>query len=170
VGIIKELKYEVPQPNAAQRAMWHISSSRAGSWFFARTLPHVDRLALQLSRGRVTLAGLTSGVPVLTITTTGVRSGLRRTTPLLGVPFGDDIAIIGTHFGQSGTPGWYYNLRAEPRVEVTFHGTSVTATAREADASESSVIWEQARKIYAGYEMYARRIKDRRIRIMVLST
>jgi len=52
-----------------------------------------------MSRGQVTLAGLTAGIPVLTITTAGARSGRRRTTPLLGVPFGGDIAIIGGHFG-----------------------------------------------------------------------
>jgi hypothetical protein len=37
---------------------------------------------------------------------------VRRTTPLLGVPIGGDIAIIGTNFGQPGKPGWHYNLRA----------------------------------------------------------
>ena len=170
VGIIQALKYEVPRPNAVQRAMWHISSSRAGSWLFARTLHHVDKLVLRLSQGKITMPGLVTGLPVLTITTTGVRTGLRRTTPLVGVPFGDDIAVIGTHFGQTATPGWYYNLRAEPNLEVTYHNKSVAAAAREADDNEWPVIWAQARNIYAGYEIYARRVKDRRIHIMILST
>lgn len=150
--------------------MWRISSSRAGAWLFARSLHHVDRFLLRLSGGQVTLAGVTAGIPVLTITMTGARTGQRRTTPLLGVPFGDDIAVIGTRFGQQGTPGWYYNLRAGPRVEVVYRNRSVTAVAREADGAEWQAIWAQARKIYAGYEAYARRIKDRKIHIMVLST
>lgn len=125
---------------------------------------------MRVSHGKVTLAGLTAGIPVLTITTIGVRTGQRRRTPLLGVPFGDDIAVIGTRFGQTGTPGWYYNLRAEPSLEVGYRDRTVSAFAREAADDEWQLIWDKARKIYAGYEAYARRIGDRKIRIMVLST
>jgi deazaflavin-dependent oxidoreductase (nitroreductase family) len=73
----------------------------------------------------------------------------------MGVPFGGDIAIIGAHFGQPDTPGWYHNLRAQPRTEVTYGNRTVSATAREADADERRAILAQARKIYAGYEAYA---------------
>lgn len=149
--------------------MWHISSSRPGAWLFARSIHHVDKFALRMSGGQATLAGLTAGIPVLTVTTTGARSGQPRTTPLLGVPFGDDIAVIGTHFGQPGTPGWYYNLRARPRAEITYRNRSVTATAREASDEEWPAIWSAARKIYGGYEAYARRITDRKIHIMILT-
>ncbi|MGO8884889.1 MAG: nitroreductase/quinone reductase family protein [Streptosporangiaceae bacterium] len=170
MGIIQELAYEIPAPSAAQRAMWHISASAPGAWLFAKSLHHVDNFARRVSNARVTLAGITAGIPVLTITTTGARTGQRHTTPLLGVPAGDDIAVIGTRFGQPGTPGWYYSLRAHPRAEVAYRDTTVTAAAREADGEEWQAIWTQARKIYAGYEAYARRIKDRKIHIMVLST
>lgn len=170
VGIIQALGYQVPRPNTAQRAAWAVSSSRPGSWLFARSLHHVDKALLAVSRGRLTSAGLLAGIPVLTVTTTGARTGARRTVPLLGVPYGDDIAIIGTRFGQPGTPGWYYNLCADPRAEVAYRDTSVSARAREARDDERPVIWDAARKIYAGYEAYARRITGRTIRIMVLST
>ena len=169
MGLVQMLDYRLPAPGAVQRAMWRISSSRPGAWLFAKSMPQVDKLVLRMSRGQVTLAGVAAGIPVLTITTTGARSGLRRTTPLLGVPFGGDIAIIGTNFGQPGTPGWYYNLRAKPRAEVTYQNRSVIATAREADAEERQAILGQARKIYSGYEAYARRITDREIPIMILS-
>lgn len=169
MGIIEQLGYQVPQPNAAQRAMWAISSSRPGSWVFARSLHHIDKAVLGASRGRLTSAGLLAGIPVLTITTTGARTGTLRTVPLLGVPYGDDIAVLGTRFGQPGTPGWYYNLRAHPSAEISYQHKSVTATAREAGEDERQVIWDAARKIYAGYEAYARRITGRKIRIMILT-
>ncbi len=151
MGLVQVLDYKVPAPGAVQRAMWHLTSSRPGAWLFARSMPRAGKLVLRMSRGRVTLAGAAAGIPVLTITTTGARSGLRRTTPLPGVPFGGDIAIIGTNFGQPGTPGWYYNLRARPRAEVTYRNKSVTAAAREAGADERQAILGQARKIYSGY-------------------
>ncbi|HEY2639478.1 MAG TPA: nitroreductase family deazaflavin-dependent oxidoreductase [Streptosporangiaceae bacterium] len=170
MGIIQALGYEVPRPNAAQRAMWHVSASRLGSWIFARTLPKADRFLLWASRGRITVPGVAAGIPVLTITTVGARTGLPRTTPLIGIPYGEDIAVIGTRFGQHGTPGWFYNLRSDPRLQVAFRDNSVQAIAREADAEEWNPIWTTARGIYAGYEAYARRIQDRQIRIMVLSS
>ncbi|MGE5293153.1 MAG: nitroreductase/quinone reductase family protein [Micromonosporaceae bacterium] len=170
MGLVQALEYEVPEPNAAQRAVWRVSSSRPGAWLFAKSAHHIDRFLLRLSRGQVTLARMVAGIPVITVVTTGARTGQSRTTPLLGVPFGDDIAVIGTRFGQKGTPGWYYNIRAAPTVEVAYRNKSVTAVASEAEGAQWQAIWEQARKLYGGYEAYARRIRDRQIHIMVLST
>lgn len=169
MGIIQALHYEVPRPNALQRGVWVISASRPGSWLFARSLHHIDKAVLAVSRGRLTSAGPLAGIPVLTVTSTGARTGALRTMPLLGVPYGDDIAILGTHFGQPSMPGWYYNLRANPTAEVSYRDTSLTARAREASEEERPVIWDLARKIYAGYEAYGRRITGRKIPIMVLS-
>ena len=169
VGLIQALAYEVPGPNAAQRAMWHVSSSRPGAWLFAKSGPHLDRFLLRLSKGQVTLATLVAGIPVITIVTTGARTGRTRSTPLLGVPFAGDLAVIGTRFGQKGTPGWYYNLRADPAIQVIYQDKSTAAVAREVQGDERQAIWERARQIYGGYDAYARRIKDRQIHIMLLS-
>lgn len=168
MGIIQALGYRVRKPSAIQVAMQHVASTRPGAWFFARTLDHIDMVLLRLSRGQVTIPEVVAGIPVLTVTTTGARSGQRRSAPLLGVPAGDDIAVIGTSFGQPRTPGWYHNMRADPQVEVTYRGKTVKAIAREAGEQESQAIWDEARKIYVGYEAYARRIKSRPIHIMVL--
>jgi deazaflavin-dependent oxidoreductase (nitroreductase family) len=108
-----------PAPNAVQRAIWPISSSRPRAWLLARSLPQIDKLERRITRGQMTLTGATGGIPVLTITTTGTRSGRRRTAPLDGLPFADGIAIIGAYFGQLGTPGWYYNLRARLKWYIT---------------------------------------------------
>ena len=140
MGLVQELAYEVPQPNGFQRAMWRITSSRPGAWFFARVSHHIDLFVLKVSRGRWTLARLVAGIPVITLVTTGTRTGQRRSTPLLGVPMGDDLAIIGTRFGQHGTPGWYFNLCKEPSAEVVYNDRAVAVTAREAEGAE----WQEA--------------------------
>jgi deazaflavin-dependent oxidoreductase (nitroreductase family) len=170
MGLIQALAYEVPGPDAAQRAMWHVSSSRPGAWLFARSGPHLDRFLLRLSNGQVTLATLVAGIAVITIVTTGARTGQARTTPLPGVPLAGDLAVIGTRFGQKGTPGWYHDLRADPAVQVICQGKSAAAGAREVHGDERQAIWGRARQIYAGDDAYARRIKDRQVHIMLLST
>jgi deazaflavin-dependent oxidoreductase (nitroreductase family) len=169
VGLVQDLGYELPKPNAAQRAMWKLTSSRPGAWVFARLQHHVDLFFLKVSKGRLTAARVLAGIPVITLVTVGAKSGQRRSSPLLGVPVGDDLAIIGTRFGQHGTPGWYYNLRKEPSAEVAYDDRIASVVAREVEGDEWQEAWNRARQLYSGYEAYSRRITDRRIHIMVLS-
>jgi len=143
MGLVQALKYEVPQPNAAQRALWHVSSSSPGAWLFAKSGPPVDTFLLRLSKGQVTLAKVVAGLPVITIVTTGARTGRTRTAHLLGIPFAGDLAVIGTRFGLKGTPGWYYNIRADPAMQVIYRNKKVAAVAREAQGEERQAIWEQ---------------------------
>jgi deazaflavin-dependent oxidoreductase (nitroreductase family) len=169
VGIVQSLGYSVPEPNAVQRAMCRVSSSRPGAWLFSRSMPSIDRALLRATRGGVALPRIAAGLPVMYVVTRGAKSGLRRVSPLLGIPHGDDLAVIGTQFGQPGTPGWYYNLRADPSGEVIYRDRSVHATAREALDDEREAIWARARLIYSGYDAYARRIGGRVVPIVVLT-
>ena len=98
-----------------------------------------------------------------------IPNGGRRVQAVIHRNFAGDLAVIGTRFGQKGTPGWYYNLRADPLIKVAYQGKSTAAVAREVQGDEWQAIWERARHIYGGYEAYARRIKGRPIRIMLLS-
>jgi deazaflavin-dependent oxidoreductase (nitroreductase family) len=168
MGVIDQLDYQIPEANRFQRLVWKVSSSRPGAWFFAKTLHHMDRLVLRLSRGRVTVPGVLAGIPVITLATTGARSGERREVPLLGVPSGDDMAVIGTRFGQTKTPAWYFNLVAEPRAEVVYRDRTASVVAREAKGDEREAVWARGCEIYAGYQAYARRIHGRPIHVMIL--
>ena len=51
---------------------------------------------------------------------------------------------------DEGTPGWYYNIRADPAIQVIYRDKKAEAVAREAQGEERQAIWEQARQIYAG--------------------
>lgn len=168
VGLIDQLGYRVSEANRFQRLVWKVSSSRPGAWLFAKTLHHIDRLVLWVSRERVTVPGVLAGLPVITLVTTGARTGQRREVPLVGVPSGDQIAVIGTRFGQPRTPGWYFNLRAEPRAELGYRGRTVPVVAREAEGDEREAVWTRGCEIYAGYQAYARRIDHRQIHVMIL--
>lgn len=131
-------------------------------------MPHVDRVLLRATSGRTALPTVAAGIPVLTLVSRGARSGMLRSTPLLGIPYGDDLALIGTRFGQPGTPDWYFNLRAHPDAEVTYRDERAAVTAREAEGDEWQAIWDRACRVYSGYAAYATRIHDRPIHIMVL--
>lgn len=168
MGLVSTLGYELSEANAVQRVVQRIAASAPGSWVFQRTLHPVDRLLFRLTSGRVTVPGLLAGLPVIMLTTTGAKSGLERTMPLVGVPHDDDLAVIGSNFGQRSTPGWVFNLRATPEATVSFGAESVRVTARPASDDETERVFERGAGFYGGFPQYRERAAHRDIQVFVL--
>src|SRR5262249_3895937 len=59
-----------------------------------------------------------TGLPVVIITNRGARSGRLRKTPLMRVEHDGSYAAIASQGGAPTHPLWYYNLRADPSVEL----------------------------------------------------
>ena len=83
--------------------MWHVSSSRPGA-VVRQVRAASGQVFLRLSNGQVTLATLVAGIPVVTVVTTGARTGRTRTTPLLGVPFQATLPSSGLTSGKRARP------------------------------------------------------------------
>ncbi len=148
-----------------------LAASRPGAWFFAPLLHHMDALALRLSRGRASVSGLLAGVPTVVLTSTGAKSGKARTLTLLRVddPDRPDVfGVIASNWGRAPHPGWYYNLRADPRAVCTIDGRTANYRAHEAGGAEYDRFWNAALALYGGYREYKQRIRTRVIPIMVL--
>ena len=168
MGTATELDYRHHRPNAAQRAMQAVGSSRPGAWTFAHLLPPLDRVLHRMTKGRTTLPAVLAGLPVIMVTTTGRRSRLPRTTPLISVPVGDDLALLGTNFGQPHTPAWVLNLEAGPQAAVEYRGHRCEVVARPATEAERAAVWAASSGVYGGYDKYRTRVTGREIRIFVL--
>jgi deazaflavin-dependent oxidoreductase (nitroreductase family) len=170
MGLHSRLGYERAEQNLVQRGVVALASTRAVSALSRKLLPSVDRFVLRVTNGRSTLTSVTSGLPVLWLTTVGARSGQKRTVPLLGFPVEDDLAILGTHFGSHTTPGWVHNLETTARAEVEYRGRKAQVEARPAEPAEASLVWVLAARVYPGYEQYAGRASHRVIRVFILET
>ncbi len=103
------------------------------------------------------------------VTTTGRRSGLERTTPLLGIPVDGTVALIGSNFGQAPTPAWVHNLEADPHARIAYRDRAVDVVARPATDEEADLAFEQAGAVYPGYSSYRQRAAHRRIRVFLLT-
>jgi deazaflavin-dependent oxidoreductase (nitroreductase family) len=156
------------QANGVQRLVRRFAASGPGAWFFARVLHHIDRPVHRLTRGRQTFASLLSGIPVVMLTTTGAKTGRRRTVPVLGIPTRGDVAIVASNFGQYRHPAWYHNLRAHPEADVVIDGAHRRVRAVEADEDRRAEIWSDGLRLYPGFSQYERRAAHRRISIFVL--
>lgn len=168
MGTQQELGYEVTKPNVAQRGVQVVASSRPGAWLFSYTLAPMDKLTHRATKGRFTVASVMTGLPVIMVTTTGAHSGQPRTTPLIGIPVGDELAVIGGNFGQDSSPGWVYNLTANPAATIRFHDMYIDVTARLADDKETDETFTLAEPIYGGYAKYRERASHRDIKVFVL--
>jgi deazaflavin-dependent oxidoreductase (nitroreductase family) len=84
------------------------------------------------------VGGSFEGAPLLLLTTTGAKSGQRRTTPLVYLPDGDRMIIFASKAGAPTNPDWYHNLVAHPQVTIevgteAFEAKSVVITGEERD-------------------------------------
>ena len=128
----------------------------------------MDRPVYRLSKGRHTVASLIAGLPILMLTTTGARSGKRRTTPVLGLPTSEGLAVIASNFGQENNPAWYYNLHKDPVARVGVDEQVRTVRAVEVEDDRRRRIWQEGLRIYPGFSQYERRASHRKIHVFVL--
>ena len=64
------------------------------------------------------VGGNFAGIPILLLTTTGAKSGIRRTKPLAYLPDGDRYLVIASFAGAPNNPPWYHNLLSDPAAEI----------------------------------------------------
>ena len=170
MGVLHNLAYEVKNANRLQRIMQVVASSRPGAWIFSKTLHQQDRVLFKATGGRLTIPSVLAGLPVVMLTTNGAKTGRSRTMPLLGIPVGEDLAVIGSNYGQKSTPGWVYNLEADPSAIVGYRNRTVAVVARRADKIEADVVFELAGAVYPGYAKYRSRADHRVIKVFVLES
>jgi deazaflavin-dependent oxidoreductase (nitroreductase family) len=82
--------------------------------------------------GQVT-TGWFKGRPMIILTTTGAKSGKRRTTPLALSRDGDRYVIVASKSGAPTHPAWYHNLVANRYVTVEVNGETFVAKATVVD-------------------------------------
>jgi len=169
-SLARSLGYAHSPGTLVQRGLRRLAGTWHGATALSHTLRHADTVVGRITSGRHSAASLATGLSVLTLTTIGRRSGVARTSHLVAIPLGDDLALLGTNFGQSATPAWVLNLEAHPDCALAFRGREVAAVARPAAPAEADEVFALASRHYIGYAHYRERIGDaRRIRVFVLT-
>ena len=98
------------------------------------------------------------GVPTLLLRTTGRRSGATRTNALVYARDGQDYLVVASNGGADQAPGWLYNVKANPEVEIQIGRDRQRATARVVEFGDPDynrlwqVVNENNRNRYAGYQ------------------
>jgi deazaflavin-dependent oxidoreductase (nitroreductase family) len=157
--------------NAFQRGVRRVASTAPMAWLLARVLPHIDQpLARIGGPGLQRFISSASGLPMVTLTTTGARSGQPRTLPLLSVPTAEGLVLVGSNFGQQRTPAWVFNLRANPACRVAIDGPPEPFEAVEVEGEQRARLWREGLRLYPGWASYERRAANRTIAVFLLES
>jgi len=78
------------------------------------------------------------GMPVVVLTTIGAKSGKVRKVPLMRVEHEGAYAAVASLGGAPKNPVWYYNLTANPALELRDGAQNRSMTAREGSVPSTS--------------------------------
>jgi deazaflavin-dependent oxidoreductase (nitroreductase family) len=108
------------------------------------------------------------GRPVILLTTVGAKTGKIRKTPLMRVEHDGEYAVVASLGGAPKNPVWYYNIVANPRVELQDGADTKDYDSREVFGDEKAAWWERAVETWPDYAEYQTKT-DRQIPVFVLT-
>lgn len=96
-----------------------------------------------------------TGLPVIIVTNRGRKTGAIRKTPLMTVKDGRNYILVASQGGRPKNPNWYYNLKADPNVEIRDQTEVYAMRVREVeDPAERERLWKLAVEAFPPYEEY----------------
>ncbi len=104
------------------------------------------------NRGKV--GGMWEGRPLLLLTTTGAKSGERRTTPTMYLRDGGRLLVFASKGGAPTHPAWYHNLLAHPDVTVEVGPETYEATATVLSGEERDQLYAKQAQLFPQFGEY----------------
>lgn len=105
--------------------------------------------------------------PIVVVTSRGHRSGRLRKNPVMRVEHDGVYAAVASQGGAPQHPTWYYNLIADPLVDLQDGPDVMPYRARLVSGEERTTWWERAVAVFPWYAEYQQRT-DREIPVFVL--
>jgi deazaflavin-dependent oxidoreductase (nitroreductase family) len=140
-----------------RRIILTMAATRQGMWLFQMFVRLIDLPISRLTKGTFIPSANGNVMPIIYLTTTGARSGIQRSSPVLCIPDGENLILVGSNWGNLQNPGWVYNLRAHPQTEVRKGKMTKSYRARELGGDERAVTWQKAVLFYPPYVSYEQR-------------
>ncbi len=97
------------------------------------------------------------GHAVIVLTTVGAKSGKLRKTPLMRVEHDGEYAVVASLGGAPKNPVWYYNVAANPHVELQDGPVKKDYEAREVHDEEYAAWFGRAVEAWPDYAEYTKK-------------
>lgn len=100
------------------------------------------------------LGGQFQGAPVLLLRTTGAKSSIERTNPMMYMDDNGRRYVFASKAGADSNPDWYHNLVANPQVTVELGGETFRALATPVAGADRDRIYAIQAERYPGFREY----------------
>jgi F420H(2)-dependent quinone reductase len=97
------------------------------------------------------------GEPVIVLTSVGAKSGKLRKSPLMRVEHDGEYAVVASLGGAPKNPVWYYNVVANPHVELQDGPVKKDYQAREVHGEEYETWFKRAVAAWPDYAEYTKK-------------
>lgn len=135
----------------------------------SRRLTRFHAWLLRASGGRLRRSYLfAAGQPILSLTTTGRRSGLPRSTAVACFDTEGELVVAGMNLGLERQPAWALNLAANPEAVIHLGGAEIPVIARRAAGPDAERLWERWVELQPSAEAF-QDLAGRDIPLFVLS-
>ena len=96
------------------------------------------------------------GDQLVLLTTTGAKSGLPRTTPVMSsvADDGETLYVFASFAGAPKNPAWFINLEKNPSVHVEYRAEAFDATAEVLGEPERSEIYDKQAAVMPQFAEY----------------
>jgi F420H(2)-dependent quinone reductase len=100
--------------------------------------------------------GAVRGTPILLLTTTGRKTGQKRTLPLGYFEHDGGYVIIGSNRGMDTHPAWFHNLKSNPCAAVQVKDRQFEVRAEVAGPEKRSQLWARLMEVAPSYADYTK--------------
>jgi len=106
----------------------------------------------RLTSGKI--GGRMFGNTVLLLDHVGRKSKQRFTLPVMFFRDNGNYVIAASNGGAAKNPGWYHNLKANPRTTIQVMGDKINVVAEEAAPQERDRLWQHLITISPQFKSY----------------
>lgn len=100
------------------------------------------------------VGGFFANNTLLLLHTTGAKSGKERINPLATFEDGDRLVVVASKGGAPSDPHWYFNVLANPVVNVEYGTESFQARADTTTEPERTRLYEKMENELASFKEY----------------
>ena len=108
------------------------------------------------------------GYPICVVTMRGRKTGQPREVALIHLPMGEQKLVVASQGGMERHPVWYYNLKANPDVEIMVGGDKRSYLAEQVSPERKRELWPHLLSLYPDFDEYQART-DRDIPVFLCS-
>lgn len=126
---------------------------------------HLNVWVFKKSKGHL-MKHFPGGFPICVVGMTGRKSGKRREIALIHLPYGNSKLLVASQGGMNQHPLWYYNIAANPDIDIMVEGKTRAYTARQLSDDEKRDIWPHLLSLYPDFDEYQART-DRNIPVFL---